>query len=49
MKGTREVVCDVLEDMAGDILSTLGCHRFWGEVKIPECLLAQEEEKESNL
>lgn len=38
----RGFLADILEDLAGDIISLTGCHKNWGEVELPECLRNQE-------
>lgn len=37
----KDILTDILEDLAGDIISLTGCHKTWGEVELPECLRNQ--------
>ncbi|MDD6406278.1 MAG: hypothetical protein PUG00_10865 [Clostridiales bacterium] len=40
----RSYIADILEDLAGDIITLTGCTNTWGEIELPECLKDQEEE-----
>lgn len=44
MEMYREYIADILEDLAGEIISLTGCTKRWGEIELPECLKDQEEE-----
>ena len=41
----KDILTDILEDLAGDIISLTGCHKTWGEVELPECLRNQENDR----
>lgn len=45
----RGEVTALLEDLAGDILTSTGCPFVWGEVELPECLRSEVEENEKNM
>lgn len=41
----KDILADILEDLAGDIISLTGCKGGWGEVELPECLRNQENDR----
>lgn len=41
----KDILADILEDLAGDIISLTGCKGSWGEVELPECLRNQENDR----
>lgn len=41
MEKTKDRISSYLENFAGDILTELGCLRFWGEIEVPECLMQE--------
>ena len=34
----RKCLADILETLAGDVISLTGCTSAWGEVELPDCL-----------
>lgn len=42
----KQKVNKILEELAGDILTSTGCALCWGEVEVPECMKNDVEESE---
>ena len=37
-KRVRNMLSDILENMAEDVIRLTGCFGAWGEIELPECL-----------
>lgn len=44
----KNSISNMLESLAGDILTSTSCPLIWGEVRLPDCLRAEIQDSEAD-